>query len=618
MSFAQSAASIVGVRRPLLDRMPAATPGLLLAAVLSTVILVVANPQVMSGDLIDTDSYMHVVRLRSFLADGSWHGGFFPRNNAPFGLVVYWTKAYDLILLALAAPLAAFVGWQTALAWVAPAIGPLTIFALILAAVWAAAPICDAAERRLLGIVLALAPMMLVYGAIGNADYHVAVVAICLIFLGFALRAAMGGSLGQGLGAGLTAAFALWLSVECILGLLLGIALMGLAWVREGGQLRWANLTFAATFAFCMGAMLAFDPPYGGWLEVEAGRISILYVTFAGLLALLWGALAVAPQDPLAWRARLAVAGACALLSAICLAALFPGVLAPEQAVFGGDNELRFWNEVGEMQPAFRHPGAGVMLLGGPAIGLAAAVALAWRKRRGVAGPAWAMFALMLALLTAVGLRHVRFVTYPEALAALPIALLVTRVGPFVDKVAPAYLRLFGRVFAAAAVFVGPFLLAGVVAAATGEAPPAKSNCAVRVVAPALNDPWFMGGRDLIIMSQPVAAAELLYWTEHRVVDAPFHTNVVGIFGITHDLIQFMTSRDDAAAQAVVAHRGIAFVMLCPGDRTGVDPVDPDGRQLYTRLLNGEVPGWLRPQPWPAGTVSDLRLFRVVSPGGPK
>lgn len=606
------------LRRPLLARVPAATPGLVLAAALAVLVLVVANPQVLRGDLIDTDSYMHVVRLRSFVADWNWHGGFFPRDNAPYGLVVYWTKAYDLLYLALIAPIAPFVGWQSAVVLVAPAIGPLSIFVLILTGIWAAAPICDAAERRIVGVVLALAPMMLVFGAIGNADYHVVVVAACLVFLGFALRVALGGGVYQGLWAGVAAALALWLSVECILGVSLGIALMGLAWIRDGARLRRAILAFAVAFPLGMAAALAFDPPNGDWLRLEAGRISILYLAFACLLALLWAGMALAPQAPRAWRARLAVASVGVVLSAMCLAALFPGVLAPERAVFGGDDELRFWNEVGEMQPAFRHPGAGVMFVGGAAIGLVAAIGLAWRDRRKPAGLAWAMLAVMLAFLTALGLRHLRFVTYPEALAALPIAMLMTRIGPFIDEVSPTYMRAFGRVVVAAAVFVGPFLLAGVVAAATENTQPARSNCAVRVVAPALNDPAFMEGRDLILMTQPIAAAELLYWTGHRVVDAPFHTDVEGIHGITHDLIQFMTSRDDVAARAIVERRGIDYVMLCPSDRTGADAAGPDGRELYSRLLSGQVPGWLRPRPWPAGVASDLLLYRVVPSGGPK
>ena len=618
MTLAQSNGWRAPLRRPLLERLPPAVPGLLLAALMATAILVFQNPQVLRGELIDTDSYLHVVRLRSFLADGGWHGGFFLRDNAPFGLVLHWTKAYDLIFLALATPVAAIAGWDAALALVPPAVGPLATCALILAGVWAAAPVFSRsrAERRLVGIALALAPMLIFEGSVGDADHHVMVVAAWVLFMGFALRMAMGGGLRQGLWAGLAAALALWISVECILGVLLGIAFMGIAWVREGGRLRRASLAFAGAFAVGVAALLAFDPPYGGRLQAEAGRISILYVTFAGLLALLWIALTLAPQEPRAWRARLAVAGAGAVLSGLCLAALFPGVLTPEHAVYGSDAELRLWDEVNEMQPAFRHANIGGLTMGGPAIGLVVAVALAWRKQRTAAGSAWAIFALMLALLSAVALRHVRFALYPEALAAVPIAVLLTGVEPLVDRVAPDSLRHFGRVFVGMVVLAGPTFVASALAAAVPETQQDDAFCAVSPVASALNDPRFMGGADLIIMTQPIEAAQVLYWTGHRVVDAPFHTNVEGIYGITHDLIQFMTSRDDAAARAVVARRGIAFVMFCPGDRTGADAGDPGGSQLYTRLLKGDVPGWLSPQPWPAGIASDLRLFRVVRANG--
>ena len=618
MKRARSAELTVAHRRPLLERPPAAVPGLLFAALVLVAALFVVHPEVLRGELVDTDSYLHVVRLRSFVADWDWHGGLFPRDNAPYGLVSSWSKAYDLLFLALAAPLAPFAGWESAVAWVAPAIGPLAVAALILAGIWAAAPICESGERRLAGIVLAFAPMLVYDGSVGDADHHVMVVAAWLLFMGFALRVAMGGGPRQGLWAGLAGAFALWISVECILGLMLGIALMGVAWIRAGGPLRLGSLAFAATFSLATAGGLAFDPPYGGWLQAEAGRISILYVAFGGLLALLFAALAVAPQNPLAWRARLAVASAGAALCALCLAALFPGVLAPEHAVFGGDNELRFWDEAGDMQPAFLHPATGILFIGSPAIGLAVAVILAWRERREAAGALWAVLTFMLGLLSALALRHVRFALYPEALAALPIAVMLTRIEPIIERVSWASVRHVGQVLASVAIFAGPMFLAGMLQAATPEKEADDAQCPVRPVASALNDPRFMGGSDLIIMTHPTQAAEVLYWTGHRVVDAPFHTNVEGIYGITHDLIQFMTSRDDVAARAIVARRGIAFVMLCGAEGAIPDKEDPERRALFTRLLSGKVPPWLVAQPWPPGVVSDLQLFRVVSRGGPK
>ena len=610
MALAQSKNATGARGASVIDRLPAPIPGMILAAFVLTAVLLTAHREVLSGELIDTDSYMHLVRLRAVIADGAWHDGFFARDNAPFGMALHWTKAYDLIYLALAAPIAALVGWHTALAWAAPAIGPLAIFALILAAVWAVAPICDAAERRLVGIVLALAPMLLLYGAIGDTDHHAMVVGAWLLFMGFALRVALGGGLRQGVWAGLAAAFALWLSVECVLGVALGIALMGVAWVREGEGLRRVSLGFAGTFGLAMVLVLAFDAPYGGWLEAEPDRLSILYIAFALLLALLWGALALAPQLAGAWQARLVVAVAGAVLSAICLAVLFPAVFAPEQAVFGAALGVASWNEVDEMVPAFRRLNIGIIITGGPAIGLAVAMARAWWERRTPAGPAWAAFALMLALLTALGLRHLRFLIYPEVMAALPIAVLLNQMGPFIDRMAPASLRLFGQTLAGVAVLAGPMLLGGAVAAATGDTPPERLGCGVRTVAPVLNDPRFMGSTNLVIMSHPNEAPDLLYWTEHRVVAGPYHTNVEGL----RDLLDFFTSRDDSKALAIAALRGIGFVMFCTGDLPITDPAGGGRQDLYMRLLHGEVPRWLAAQPWPAGITSELHLFRVVSP----
>ncbi|MGQ0676635.1 MAG: hypothetical protein ACT4N4_11195, partial [Rhodospirillales bacterium] len=268
-----------GLRALALD----ALPGLFVLAVLLTAQLI-ASPGVWRGELVDPDSYMVVSRLRQVLADGGWSGGLFPRDNAPYGMVLHWTKSYDLIFLALAAPIAAVAGWNAALAAVAAIIGPLSIVALILAAIWAAAPVLDTPGRRFLAILLALAPTAINYGAPGSATHHIPIVVGWALFMGFALRVAMRPNEARGIGAGLGAALALWLSTECIPGVMLGIATMGLAWVRDGAPHRRPNLAFAATFAAAMVALLHVDPPYGGRLAPVADRRSVVYAAFALLL----------------------------------------------------------------------------------------------------------------------------------------------------------------------------------------------------------------------------------------------------------------------------------------------------------------------------------------------
>jgi hypothetical protein len=598
-----SGASRPGFRALALD----ALPGLfVLSAILAAQLA--ASPGVWRGEMVDPDSYMVLARLKQVLADGGWSGGLFPRDNAPYGMVLHWSKAYDLIFLALAAPIAALAGWNAALAAVAAVIGPLGIVALILAAAWAAAPVLETPGRRFLAMVLALAPTVVNYGTPGSATHHIPIVVGWVAFMGFALRVAARPDQARGIGAGVAAAAALWLSTECIPGVMLGISTMGLAWVREGGAHRRPNLVFAAAFAALTIALLQFDPPYGGRLAPVADRLSVVYAAFALLLLLLWLALALAPQRAGAWPARLAVAAIGSALSAFLLWFLFPHLLAPETAVFGPELGPRFWGLIDEMRPSYRDLHTLLLLMGGPAIGLAAATAFAW-ARPGAGRWAWAWLALMQAALMVPGLLHARFAVYPQVLGALPTAALLAGIGPLLERLSAPSLRLPVRALAIALIVVGPLLAAGLAGKERAPARPVAGNCSVRGVAAALDDPGFMGGTNLILLTHPDQAPETLYWTGHRVVAGLYHLNVDGL----SDAVAVATARDDAKAREILERRGVAYVLVCaaaPPPGTGRDEA-----QLFHRLERGAAPEWLEARPWPAPIKSGLRLYRVLPSG---
>ncbi len=589
-----------------------ALPGLVFAGVLLAVFLFYIDTDVLRGGLIDTDSYMHGVRLRDVLAHGGWNGGFLLRDNAPYGMVLHWSKAYDLIVLALAWPLAALAGWNAALAAVLPAIGPLSIAALIFAALWAVRPQSDENERRYLGVALALTPLVVNYGLIGAATYHVLILAVWALFMGFVLRAAQPPHrLSHGIAAGLTAAFALWLAVECVLALALGMLVLGLAWIRHGRDLRRTSLGLAFTLAIALAALLAFDPPYGGWREPWLERLSIVYVVFGLLVALLSVVMAAAPQTPRAWRARLAVAAVGTLLSAAALATLFPELLSPDRAIFGAELYAEVWSKINEGRPAFENASRGILLTGGPAIGFVAALAFALSQRG--ARAAWSLVAAMLAIMTVPGLVHARFCIYPEVLAALPIAALLARPGAVAERVLPRLLRPLGRAFMASVILVGPPLSSGMLLIVRGVAAEPLVDCRVRHVAWALNDVAFMGARNLIIMTEWSEAPATLYWTNHRVVAGPYHRDVEGL----RDAVAFMTGKDDRQSRAILTRRGVSYVMICGQPPKKGAPAKAGEADLEDRLARGEAPSWLTPVPWPIGLVSDLRLFRVEPPPAP-
>ncbi len=618
----------------LLDNLPVALPGLLVAAILLIRCVFAYSPEVLHGGLVDTDSYMHIVRLEDLIRNGAWHYGFFPRDNAPFGMVLHWTKAYDVMALALAAPIALFFGWHTAFAAIAVVVGPLSIAALILAATWAVAPVCPAPERRLIGILIAISPSIFANGQIGDCDHHVTVTAAWMLFMGFALRVVLRPEdMRTGVAAGLAAAFALWISVECILAVCLGVTLIGLGWIREGLPLRRGSLAFALSFALAMVAVLAFDPPYGGWINFELDRLALVHVVFAIFVALLFGVLGFAPQEPARRRIRLIVALAGGIVAAGAIILLFPDLIQPEQAMFREDDIPGFWdwNDINEMKPAFQYIDGGILFMGAPFIGLASALWLAWTERRVFAGAAWTLVALMLVAIGVLGLLHIRFAMYPEVLAAYPAAVALSRLGAIVTRMkAAAWLRQASQAGAAAVIVAGPIIGFALASWAMDRKPAPEPDCFVRKAAAALNDPSFMGGSDLVILSEPNQAPELLYWTSDRTIFGPYHTNREGL----HDLARFFTSTDDVAAKAVAARRAIAYVMLCQGEAGTVGgtpasaplnagpigggggggatpPIDP--HILYLRLLRGETPPWLKAQPWPAGIKTDLKLYRVLS-----
>jgi len=284
-----SQGATIAPRKPWSGFLAPSVPGLLAAAFLLGLLVFTVHAGAPPGALNDADSYMQIVHFRYLLAGGGEHGALFMRDNAPYGMVLHWSRAYDLLVFALAAPLAAVLGWAEAISWIGPFLGPIWTGVLIIVGVWAIEPVCAARERVAVGIALAWTPIPLVWGAFGNADHHVAVLIAWVALMGFALRVAAGGAnWRQGAGAGLAAAGALWLNVDCILPVGLGLAVMGLAWIRDGGARRPANLAAAAGFALALTAALAVGPPQAGWRAAHLDRLSIVYVVFALLVAGLW------------------------------------------------------------------------------------------------------------------------------------------------------------------------------------------------------------------------------------------------------------------------------------------------------------------------------------------
>jgi hypothetical protein len=97
----------------------------------------------------------------------------------------------------------------------------------------------------------------------------------------------------------------------------------------------------------------------------------------------------------------------------------------------------------------------------------------------------------------------------------------------------------------------------------------------------------------------------LIAVTHHDAVAGPYHRNYPAIVDVMH---AFRGSAE--GAHAMIARRGIDYVLICPGysESTNYEVLAPNG--FYAQLAHGKVPAWLAPIALPGN--SPFKMWRVV------
>jgi hypothetical protein len=562
------------------------------------------------GGLVDPDSYMRLLRIDQGLKLGHLVNTVTGRDDSGAPLVIEWSRLFDAALVALAAPLAPWLGWHTALRVAGVASAPLAAGALGLGLGFAVAPL---SERRWLWAPAVLGPLLdgiRGFEPIGVIHYHIVMVAAAAIAVGFALRAAggparPGGDPRAGLATGLTGGIAIWIMPETMPFVLLAFVGLGWCWMfRPIGRA-------VAASGLGLLAMLAFglwrDPPAWGVWAPALDRISVVYAALGLAVAAvgMWLAgvdhLRPGPVRRRAFGLAGALAGFAVWLAAFPAVALGPYALLPAR-------EMRlFFGAMTETLPV-HGLGPVAMMLGPGLFALAVALALAWRARLAPAAAGGWLIAAVGALL-ALGLtaRFLLFAPFPAACgaAALPVALTTVsrRWAAAPNRAGAARIGLF------AALLILPYAIAlGAAATATRKAaPPGASapSCAMarigRLLAPAAGQ---------IVLSRVGEVPELLYRSRIVAVGSLYQHGVAGY------LRARAAWRAPAGADVPPAVRasGARFVLFCPRARPYALAAGAPADALWFALSADRPPPWLRL----VGTLpsTGFRLYRIVSPAG--
>ena len=274
---------------------------LLLVAVVDLAGLARLDWELTGGLLQGPDSYMRLARVAELQHSGDWYQSVFPRSNAGLGESQHWTRPFDALLLALAAPLSLIAGFRGGLHLAGVLVGPLLHLAAVLALLWATAPLLHRQARFFMALMMLFQAGIIYQFLPGRADHHGFQALLFILLLGFALRlgADQLSRRQAGLAGGL-AALAVWVSVEGLLGY--GVLLAGLAlnWIIAGGlSLRQNLFRMAAASALGLALALVAERPPEAWLAIEFDRPSIVHVFALSMVALFWGAVGRRPGGAL-------------------------------------------------------------------------------------------------------------------------------------------------------------------------------------------------------------------------------------------------------------------------------------------------------------------------------
>jgi hypothetical protein len=386
-------------------------------------------PNVFAGNLVDPDSYMRLERLLEGIAQGHLVNTVM-RDDSGAGVMVEWSRLLDMLLWAMAAPLATLLGWRQALFAAGVALGPLGVGLLGLALAFAARPFSAVRYLWAAPVAASLLPGLRCFAAPGVVHYHILLLALIALTVGLTARA-WNGNTGSAFLAGISGGFAIWLTPETMPFVLMAFAALLFRWTQH--PIGAAMTACAAGFFDVLGFALAIDPPSGGYGAAEIDRLSLVYVVL-GLFLLIGGlALWRLQHWRRIWARRLIGVGVMATLLLVWIG-LFPQVAMGPYGVMDAADRQRFFGAMQELQPIrgfgqlteFLLPG--LLALGYPIL----------RAARGGAGFwLWLYVAFCAAVVLVPGQKFILFAEFPAGLAAGLLPVMLTNASSRLKKTPP-------------------------------------------------------------------------------------------------------------------------------------------------------------------------------------
>lgn len=551
----------------------------------------------------DTDDNLRMMEVRGLLSGQGWFDLRQYRLDPPAGANIHWSRLVDLPIAGIKLALLPFMNGAAA-ERTAVAVAPLLPMLVTMAAM-------AGAMRRLIGpiaIPMALALLLCAHSVRGmwmplRIDHHgwqLAMLSLAVLAL-TDRRPARGGLL-----LGAATAVSLTIGLEMLLYLAAAGGVVALMWVRDRGEAPRLAAYGASLAAGCGLGFLLFAS-YDNRLAV-CDALSPVWLTTLGAAGAAGVLLSRLRTE--SWVKRLLIGGAAAIAVTAFYALAWPHCLGRLE---GSTPELEeMWlSRVREARPIYTHSSlvmAAVLAL--PAAGLIGYALMIWRNRRAIdALIPWAALAFLAIIPAALLFWQTRAGPSAQLLSIPGATALGWLLIGWVQGRPQMLVRVLGSVLAF--YVVSGLAVQNGVQQLTREKPSTKQNAisqangrcpTLAALRPIAQQPKGY------VLTHVDLGPRLITVTHHDAVAGPYHRNQQAIL----DVMKGFRGTPEAA-QAMIARRGIDYVLICPGlsETTVYRAESPKG--FYAQLAKGKVPAWLAPIPLPKD--NPYRMWRVVRPG---
>lgn len=553
----------------------------------------------------DNDDVMRLVQIRDLIAGQGWFDLNQYRLGLEGGTPMHWSRLIDVPIANLIGVFSLFMDIRQAEA-AALFVWPLLLLLPLFLGTACAANHLGGRHAMLVALLLtalfAITHQRFRPGSIDHHNVQLALMALVLAGLTDPRMSRLWYSV-----AGVSAALAVAIGAETVPFIAVTCAAVAVLWAALGQSAdrgtRAFGLTFAATLTACFYSLVA--PAAYQSVVCDGFSVGFYFLgTLGGGVLFLLAAFFSNSSRPV--RFALLCGGGAVIAAAAGMAA--PHCLQSPLADLDPLLKTMWLDKVTEAQSIFSQIKTRPDSVGGHfAVPLMALIICAWQAMRPNKAPQYLMLMAVIALAFAISLVQIRGSIFANLLAIIPFAALIG------EKRAALHATRKPGVGLAMQFVVLVLVSAQIIWSVAGllvfDGVASASSAVTNTTRPAERCASRSSLAGLAAQPAGVVSAvsnigsDILRFTPHRVLTAPYHRNQGGMLTQLH-----IAMANEAEAEAFLRGAGVTLVAFCRTDPEAISLARGYADSFYAALMDGRVPDYLQPV---AGT-GPVELFRVL------